>query len=384
MTLDEAGQISRLLENKKDVLICFGKNSTGDSIASSVALALYLEKMGKRVDIISDGFELPKNLKFLKKTIEIKSSFSHLQKFVITVDSGKTGVHELSYDLKEEKLRIFITPKKGFLTRNDVRTAQSDFKYDTIFVLGTGDYDKLGSIYDNNTELFYNKPVVNIDYNTTNEHFGQINIIESTTTSVGEILFNIFQDMGEENISEDIATALLTAIITNTRSFKTQNIKPHTLFLASKLMKLGADRDHIVQNLYRTRSLSTLKLWGQALSHINNDKSIGLVWTSITRDDFARSGAQASELYDIVDELISNSPEADITLLFHEQNESNKNTPKIHIILNVSKSYNAGELLKSYQPIMSDKKQATAIVEGKTLKEVEEEVIAHIKKQISN
>jgi nanoRNase/pAp phosphatase (c-di-AMP/oligoRNAs hydrolase) len=381
--LNEAQQINKLLEGKKDVLVCFGKNSTGDAVASSVALAQYLEKMGKRVDIVSEGFELPKNLKFLKKTAAIKSNFSHLQKFVITVDSEKTGVHELSYDLKNEKLRIFVTPKKGFLTRNDVRTAQSDFKYDIIFVLGTRDYDMLGSIYDNNTELFYNKPVINIDYTTTNEHFGQMNIIESTATSVGEILFSLLKEWGEEDITEDIATALLTAIINNTRSFKTQNIKPHTLSLASNLMKLGADRDHIVQNLYRTRSLSTLKLWGQALSHINNDKSIGLVWTSITRDDFARSGAHSNELYDIVEELISNSPEANLTLLFHEQSNASEDIPKINIILNVSKGYNASELLKPYQPIVSDKKQATAIVEGKTLKEVEEEITDYIKKQIN-
>ena len=381
--LNEAKQIEKLLEGKKNVLICFGKNSTGDAIASSVALAQYLEKLGKRVDIVSEGFELPKNLKFLKKAATIKSNFSHLQKFIITVDSEKSGVHELSYDLKDEKLRIFITPKKGFLTRDDVRTAQSDFKYDIIFVLGTQDYEKLGSIYDNNTELFYDKPVINIDYNTTNEHFGQINIIESTTTSVGEILFNIFQNWGEENINKNIATALLTAIIVNTRSFKTQNIKPHTLYLASKLMGLGADRDYIVQNLYRTRSLSTLKLWGQALSHINNDKSIRLVWTSITRDDFIRSGAHTNELYDIVDELISNSPEADMTLLFHEQTDAEGKTPCVHIILDVTKEHNANELLKTYQPINGNKKQATAIVTNKTLKEVEEEVIAHIKKQVA-
>lgn len=380
--LNESQQISKLLEGKKDVLVCFGKNSTGDTIASSVALAMYLEKLGKRVDIVSDGFVLPTNLKFLKRAETIKSNFSHLQKFVITVDSKKTGVHELSYDLKDEKLRIFITPKKGFLTRDDVRTAQSDFKYDIIFVLGVQDYEKLGNIYDNNTELFYNKPVINIDHKTTNEHFGQVNIVDSTATSVGEILFNILQSLGEENINDDIATAILTAIIINTRSFKTPNIKPNTLSLASKLMQLGADRDYIVQNLYRTRTLSTLKLWGQALSHINHDRSIGLVWISITRDDFARSGTHASELYDIVDELISNSPEADLTLLFHEQTETDKNIPSVHIILNTGKSHNASELLKPFQPISGDKKQATAIVTGKSLKEVEKEMIAHIKKTV--
>ncbi|HBU07502.1 MAG TPA: hypothetical protein DEB09_05475 [Candidatus Magasanikbacteria bacterium] len=382
MSLNDYEQIKKLLEGKKDILITFHKEGTGDMVASSVALALYLESIGKRVDIVVQDFVLAKNLEFLKKAETIKANFSHLQKFVITVDTDKTGVHELSYDLKDEKLRIFVTPKQGFLTRNDVRTAQSDFKYDIIFVLGTEDYAALGSIYDSNTELFYNKPVINIDNHAGNEHFGQINIIDSTATSVGEILADMFETIGSEHINEQVATALLTAIIANTHSFRTQNIKPYTLNLASKLMSLGADRDHIVQNLYRTRSLSTLKLWGQALSHIQHDKSIGLVWTTITRDDFVRSGAETNELYDIVDELISNSPEASLTLLFYEQN-NNLEKPSIHVILKAVKGHNAHELLKPFQPTAGDKKQASTIIINKTLKEVEEEVINYIKKQLA-
>ncbi|MFZ2190171.1 MAG: DHH family phosphoesterase [Candidatus Magasanikiibacteriota bacterium] len=382
MSLTEYEQIKKLLESKKDILITFQPEDTGDAIASSVALALFLESLGKRVDIVSQNFVLPNNLKFLKKSAVIKNNFSHLQKFVITVNTDKTGVHELSYDLKDEKLRIFVTPKQGFLTRDDVRTAQSDFKYDLIFVLNTQELSSLGSIYDNNTELFYNKPVINIDHHTGNEHFGQINLIDSTATSVGEILANMLDNIGNEHMNEDVATALLTAIIVNTHSFKTQNIKPNTLNLASKLMSLGADRDYIVQNLYRTRSLSTLKLWGQALSHIQHDKSNGLVWTTITRDDFVRSGAEANELYDIVEELISNSPEANLTILFYEQN-NNLNIPSIHVILKTNKNYNAHELLKSFQPTKGDKKQAIAVIQNKTLKEVEEEVIAYIKRQLA-
>jgi len=382
--LNESQQIEKILAGKKDILITFRQDGSGDAIASAAALALYLENLGKRVDIVVHSFSLPKNLNFLKKSQTIKNNFSHLQKFIITVDSEKTGVHELSYDLKEDKLRIFITPKQGFLTRDDIRTAQSDFKYDLIFTLDTPNLESLGPIYDSNTELFYDKPIINIDYKTTNEHFGQINAIDTTATSTGEVLFNLLENLGKEHINDKVAEAILTAIIFNTKSFKSQNIKPNTLSLASKLMKLGADRDHIVQNLYRTKTMSTLKLWGKALSNIEHDRSNNLVWTTITRDDFIRSGAHSQELYDIVEELISNSPEADLIVLFHEQSSEAEKTPRIHVILNVNKNYNASSLLQPFNSVVGDKKQATTIIAGKSLKEVEEEIIAHIKKQISN
>ena len=178
-------------------------------------------------------------------------------------------MQELSYDLKRRKTPRFITPKQGFLTREDIRTAQSDFKYDIIFVLDTPDLETLGKPYDSNTELFYKKPIINIDHNSANGRFGQINLIDTTASSSSEVIFDLMQKWQTEAIDADIATALLAGMITKTNSFKTENTKPNTLTIASRLMHLGANRDHIVQNLYRTRAISTLKLWGQALLTCN-------------------------------------------------------------------------------------------------------------------
>ncbi|OGH72153.1 MAG: hypothetical protein A3G00_00080 [Candidatus Magasanikbacteria bacterium RIFCSPLOWO2_12_FULL_43_12] len=382
MPLTEVEQIKKLLENSKHALVAFHANGNGDAIASGLALALFLEKIGKQVDIVAQDFHLPKTLKFLKRSESIRDRFPYLQKFVITVDVRRAGVQELSYDLKEEQLRIFITPQHNFLSREDIRTAQSDFKYDIIFVLGTPDLEALGGIYDNNTELFYKKPIINIDNSNGNEHFGHINLTDITATSTAEILYQLFKDWQAENIDKDIATALLTGMIGATRSFKSANVQPRALTVASELMHLGADRDFIVQNLYRTRSLATLKLWGQALSHLQHDAATGIVWTTITRDEFVRSGAHADDLYDIIHEIIGTAPEAKFIVLFHEQSAPDESTPRVHIILDALKGYDAKQILKSYPPIVGDKKQATVIVAGKTLTEVEKEIIEEIKKAV--
>ncbi len=377
---DYASQLNKILEDKKNILISFPKNDKGDALTSSIALLVFLQKQGKRADVACENIEIPNQLKFIKKTKLIKSTLDHLQKFIITVDTKKTGVHELSYDNKDDKLRIFITPKQNYFSKEDIRTAQSDFKYDIIFTIGTQDLERLGSIYHDNTEFFYKCPIVNIDNNPNNSHFGHINITDITATSNAEILFNLFDNWKQEDISEEVSTSLLTGMIVNTRSFKTGNVKPQTLHLASKLMHLGADRDYIVQNLYRTRSLSTLKLWGQALSHLQYDKNIGLVWTIITRDDLIRSGANSNDLHEIVDELISNSPEAKLILLLYEDSLADQKSA-VKIILDTNKDFNASELLKPYQS-NGDKKQATAIIAGKSLKQVEEEVVEYIRKSI--
>jgi len=379
MALNDIQQIKQLLEGKKHILITTRKDAQADSVASSLAMLLFVEALGKRATIVIDEFDLPKTLRFLKKAKRIKSKFSHLQKFIISVDTEKTGVKELSYDTFQEKLRIFITPKQGMISRDDIKTAQSEFAYDLVIAVDTPDLASLGGLYTNNTALFETTPVINIDRHVSNEHYGQINIVDSTMASTTEVLFGVLERLGSEYINKFIATGLLAGMIANTRSFKTDNVKPSTLATAGRLMSLGADREYIIKNLYRTKSVSSLKLWGHALSHLQTDKASGLVWTSITRDDFVRAGAQENELYDVVDELIANSPEAKMILLIHEHTKHDS----IHVILSAQKGFDALKTLESFGA-KGDGDTATCMIEGKTLREVEEEVVEAIKKNYSH
>jgi nanoRNase/pAp phosphatase (c-di-AMP/oligoRNAs hydrolase) len=373
-------QINKLLENKKRVLIVFQRDAKNDSIASALALFLFLEKFNKNVEIVCDNFNLPNNLRFLKNSEKIKHNFSFLKKFVISVDVEKTGVKELSYDLKDEKLKIYITPKQGYLDKENIKTAQSDFKYDLIFVLNTTDLTSLGSIYEENTELFFGTPIVNIDYKPSNEYFGQINMIDMTLSSTSEVIYNLLQNISPKNIDEDIATAILTGIISETKSFKSNSVKPQTLELASKLISMGAKREEIIENLYRTRTISMMKLWGHTLTQIKHNKNLGLIWSTITREDFIRCNATKADIYDIADEIINTSPDSKITLILHEdEKEENKDT--IHAIISTNKNCNVKELVAKYNPEGTDKHSSFKMT-GKTLSEAEIEITEHLQNKI--
>jgi hypothetical protein len=80
-------------------------------------------------------------------------------------------------------------------------------------------------------------------------------------------------------------------------------------------MNLGADRAKIIKHLFGTKSISSLKIWGEALTHMESSPNLGFVWTTITREDFARAGATEDELKELIDELVNNSPEAKLILL---------------------------------------------------------------------
>lgn len=380
MAFTELQQIKHIFENSKHILIALKKNPSGDAISGSLALFLFLQKMGKHVDIVSEGFELPSKLAFLPHAQTIKGKMPHLQKFIITVDVDQNGLQELSYDVKEKELHIFLTPHHGFFTHDHIRTAQTEFRYDLIITLDTPDLESIGEIYTNNTELFYKVPVMNIDTSTANEHYGTLNFVDITASSTSEVIANIIRENNEALLEKEIATALLTGMITATQSFKSKNVKPHALTLASYLVGIGADRDFIIQKLYRTKTLSTLKLWGQALAHLQYYEPQGLVSTSLTREDFVRSGASEVELYDIIDELILNSPDAKMVLILHEK----VHVPhEVHAVLRSGNGFNVKTLTEEFAP-QGDKKQVTFTLKETTLKEAEQKILRALQEKIIN
>lgn len=376
MALNDIQQLKHLLESGKHILLVLNSSQNTDSICGAVAWKKWLEKQNKQVDIIADNFALPKNLQFIKGAEEIQPQISHLQKFILKVDITNVKIDTLSYDIKDNWLSIYLTPKQGVLTKNELRTAQSGLKYDLIITIGAQDLESLGKIFFNNTDLFYKVPVINFDNHPGNEHFGQINFVELTATAISEIIYKTIKQISEAHIDADIATTLLAGMISQTRSFQTTNVTPHTLNTASELMNLGADREKIVKHLFRTKSISSLRIWGEALTHMESDPHLGFVWTTITRENFSRAGATEDELKELIDELINNSPEAKLILLLYENTRGEN---KVHGFLSVDKQRDAKMLLQNFQP-EGNKKTASFTIANKTIKEVELEVVEKIKK----
>ncbi|MSU74903.1 MAG: hypothetical protein EXS55_00075 [Candidatus Magasanikbacteria bacterium] len=376
MALNDTEQFKTLLTNSRHALIVFASKNNGDAIASALALKKWCGRGNREAEIACSDFTAPANLKFLPGLTEIKPELAHLQKFIIKVDVSKAPIDTLSYDVKDNWLSIYLTPKAGTITKQELRTAQSTFKYDLIITLGAPDLDSLGSIFFNNTDLFYRTPIVNFDYQSGNERYGQVNIVDGTASAIAEVVAHTLHTLEPTSLNGEIATALLAGLTIATGSFKHARLSPLTMQLASDLVTAGAEREKIVQHLYRTRSVASLKLWGQALTHLQIDAELGLVSTLLTRDDFIHSGTTADDLHGIVEELLSTAPEAKLTLVLYEVNGGG--TKKIHGILAVDKNFDATKLLAQLNPT-GTKRQVSFILENMSLQEAEEKVKIIIK-----
>lgn len=380
-------QIFEQIKKAKNILITFRKSWNGDSVASALAMYLFLKKLDKNVDLAAEKFNetgskeifsAPASFSFLPAFAEIKNSIENLRQFIISLDITNTKVSQIKYKKEENVLNFIISPQDGFFTADDITTRSGGFKYDLIVVLDTPDLESLGKIYDNDTEFFYHTPTINIDHHPNNEGFGQINFTELTAVSTSELLFSLFDSYSREAIDENIATCLLAGMISKTRSFKTQNVTPNALSAAAQLISMGARREEIVNRLYRSRPLNVIKLWGRVLARLSSSLEGKLIWSTLSSNDFIRTETTELDLSDVIDELIINMPQVKVIVIIYEKVKNEKAVTNAIIYSN--RNVNSLLLVKEFNPA-GIKNMARILVE-RPCQEAEKEIISAIEEKM--
>jgi phosphoesterase RecJ-like protein len=217
---------------------------------------------------------------------------------------------------------VVITPKEGFLSAANVRIEEGSFNADVVIALDCANTDRLGTIFSENPNLFFEVPVVNVDHHPGNSNFGKVNIVDITASSTAEILVSLLETLGKDVpnlIDTDIATCLLTGLITDTNSFQNSNTTPKSLTVAAQLVAAGGRQQEIVKHVFKTRSLSTLRLWGRALSYIKEDQSLRFAWSILSKADFVAAQATQDNASGVIDELLKTAAGMDFVLLLTER-----------------------------------------------------------------
>ncbi len=371
--LDLEKQIFRQLEKSKNILIVFPSDRNNDALASALALFIFLKKLGLEVDIAGPMNESRgAQMSFLPGFQEIQKQLDNLRRFIVSLDISQAKVSQIKYSVEDNQLNFIISPKSGWFKPEDVTSKSGEFKYDLIFTIGLIDLEALGKTYDANVEFFYKTTIINIDHQAANEEFGQVNYVDLNAVSNGEILFYLLKNYKPESLSEDVATCLLTGIIAQTKNFKTGNLTPRILLATSELLALGARREEIVNCLYRSRNMSSLKLWGKILNNLQAENKDELLWSRLNDGDFKTEDINIDNLSDIIDELIITVPSAKAIVIFCEE-ENNKTK-----ILGYSlKNINILDLFKEYEPVGNTK--AAQITLNMGLKTASDQIIPKLR-----
>ncbi len=325
MDLPIEQQIFEQIRKSNKILIFLPQNALADSLSSALGLRLFLNKLQKDTLVASSG-QVPESLKFLPGANELKNQVSAGKSLVVTVDTTVKKLEEISYQTTEVKAQIYLKAKGEEFTPQELSFSTERFPVDLIFVLGSASLEDLGKLYEDNTDLFFETPKINIDNHPDNEYFGQLNLVDITVSSVAEILAEVLQKYEEQLIDQDIATCLLLGIIFSTRSFQHVQTTPRAFLKASELVALGARQQEIIKNIYKTKSLPLLKLWGRALARMKILEDEKIIYSVLNSGDFEKAGAGEGEILPVLAEFTDNISGYKIIALLAEPT---RNSPRL-------------------------------------------------------
>jgi len=212
MVLDN---IVDILKNNRRLFLASHKDPDGDAIGSLLALGLTLMLSGKEVALFNEG-PISNSLASLKGAGKIVNNFNQLKEF------------------------------------------------DAFIVLDCGSLERVGRI---SSHLSARKPLINIDHHKNNTQFGDLNLVEANSSSVGEIIYRLIKSAGLP-LNLDIAENIFVAIQTDTGSFRYDNTTREAFVIAGELMAWGVNPWKISRKVINGYTLKQLGVLESALKTI--------------------------------------------------------------------------------------------------------------------
>ena len=159
--------------------------------------------------------------------------------------------------------------------------------------------------------------VLNVDHHHDNTRFGDHNLIVADASSTGEVLRDVFAEVGVE-LTPELAEPLYIALVTDTGRFQYANTTPKALRLAAELVEAGADIHAVFQEVYESVEFAKLKLLARALDRAEVLEGGRIVVSHLVRADFVDAGASEPYSEGIIDYLRAVEG-AELAVLIREQ-----------------------------------------------------------------
>ncbi|HWQ60367.1 MAG TPA: bifunctional oligoribonuclease/PAP phosphatase NrnA [Candidatus Fimivivens sp.] len=261
----EYRNLNYVIRNSEAILLFAHTRPDSDTVGANIALQEYIESFGKRADICCfDDF--PEFAKGLFPGLSfLDPSGTDIGKYdaYIACDSVNRGFHLLKERIPSDKISVLI------------------------------------------------------DHHPIDKPEGDIVIIDTGFSSASEIVFH-FLKSSNARISHRMATALLLGILGDTGNLQHSSTTPETFAAAAALIGSGAQLAKITTNVFSNNKISTLRLWGRALSRAKINPTNGMIYSAITEEDIAELGNPSTEDLYIASALLNNVPDAKFSLLFYQ------------------------------------------------------------------
>lgn len=268
ITKADAAAAENLLKDARRILCICHRNPDGDAIGALLGAGLLFERLfeGKEVYFHCKD-HIPETFQFLPGALRVQGS-----------PEPRAGDVAVFLDCAEPKLTEF--------------------------------HETIPQLFDGTIRT------INVDHHHGNPLYATVNLVVPDACSSCEVLVDTAELVGWK-IDADIATCFLTGVYTDTGGLLHSNTTAHVYRTIAQLLRAGARRQSIVEAVFRTAKLSTLRLWGRVLEKISVTEEGGAI-SAVTEGDFRATGAEYSSLTGAID-YVNAVPGMQFSLILSER-----------------------------------------------------------------
>jgi phosphoesterase RecJ-like protein len=146
--------------------------------------------------------------------------------------------------------------------------------------------------------------ILDIDHHLANSRFGALNYVLETECSTGTCVLKLLQAM-EAPVTPEIATCLLTTIMTDTGGFMHSNTTAEVLRTSAWLVDHGANQNEITEEIFANKRFAAIGLLGEALATARLEEDGKFCWSLVDEAMLARHNADGEDTEEIVQHLRS-------------------------------------------------------------------------------
>lgn len=279
MTLDD---ILEEIKKADTIVVLSHESPDGDAVASSLSVMHAVEQLGKKVDVIIP--EYSRDFKFLPGAEKI-------------LEKGQKEPYDLAISVDCTDLKRLAEGKEYFEPA---------------------------------------KKTIQIDHHSVNGMFADLNYVDPVAPACCQVLIAMFEYYGVE-ITKELATCILTGIITDTGGFQWGGVSPETFEFAAELVRKGAKIKEICRIALRKKSKAHCELEKIIYNRLQFFEDGKIAFAYLNIDDYEKTNAEMGDDEGLV-EMIRDIEDVEVAILLKEKEGTNgyKASLRSHETVNVS------------------------------------------------
>jgi hypothetical protein len=249
-------QIVEKIKGSTNILVTVSQNPSVDDLSAALGLTALLNKLDKHATAIFSG-AVPPAITFLDPEKVFESNADSLRDFIIALDKEKAD--HLRYKIEGDVVKIFITPYRTTITKDDLEFSQGDFNVELVLALGVSSQENLDAALAAHGPMFHDVTIATLSAGSQLSNLGSIDWHDESASSLSEMIAELSDAVRTDKVLLDkqISTALMTGIVAATDRFSNARTSARVMTAAAQLMAAGADQQLIAARLQETHEINT-------------------------------------------------------------------------------------------------------------------------------